>query len=57
MVPGSPEDLKIPVCNPSGVASPTSDFSGIGTPVNKNGFITPVITSSPKEQENPLSRD
>lgn len=39
MVPGSPEDIKIPV-PPSGAVSP---FSGIGTPQAGSGTATPQL--------------
>ena len=42
MVPGSPEDIKIPV-PPSGAVSP---FSGIGTPNVKSGTATPQLSSA-----------
>lgn len=43
IVPGSPEDIKIPV-PPSGAVSP---FSGIGTPQAGSGTATPLGTPQP----------
>jgi 6-phosphofructo-2-kinase/fructose-2,6-biphosphatase 4 len=41
LVPGSPEDIKIPV-PPSGVVTP---FSGLGTPAAGTGTQTPVSST------------
>jgi 6-phosphofructo-2-kinase / fructose-2,6-biphosphatase 4 len=58
MIPGSPEDIRIPV-PPSGFISP---LSGLGTPAEPNvslsKVVTPsIMTPSGEKQENPLSRD
>jgi 6-phosphofructo-2-kinase/fructose-2,6-biphosphatase 4 len=51
LVPGSPEDIKIPV-PPSGVVSP---MSGLGTPAEPSN--TPSLRVVSPTEEHPLSRD
>jgi 6-phosphofructo-2-kinase/fructose-2,6-biphosphatase 4 len=62
MIPGSPEDIRIPVA-PSGFISP---LSGLGTPAEPVTSIskavtpivvTPAILTPGEKVENPLSRD
>lgn len=54
MVPGSPEDIRMPVI-PSGVVSPMDCLSGVGTPVARIG--TPMATPLGEKEVNPLSHD
>lgn len=54
IVPGSPEDIRIPV-PPSGAVSP---FSGLGTPrVSSGGTATPKEVELVKEEENKALRE
>jgi 6-phosphofructo-2-kinase/fructose-2,6-biphosphatase 4 len=57
MIPGSPEDIRIPV-PPSGFVSP---LSGLGTPAepatSMSKVVTPSILTPGEKAENPLSRE
>lgn len=54
MIPGSPEDIRIPVM-PSGVVSPMDNLTGVNTPVQRIG--TPAGTPLAEKGMNPLSLD